>query len=195
MTRTFKSFLIIPALLLLLTAGYFLYAEEQGNFHAITPGEAYRSGQLDRDELKYYINKHHIKSIINLRGKNPGTAWYMEELKVSAENGAAHFDLPLSASHEPGEEDVRKLMEIFMQAPRPVLIHCQGGADRSGLAAAMWKVIVDKEPKAEAGKQLSILYEHIPIGKTSAMDSFFRKWNYPAVSKAPIKLSSGRNVR
>jgi undecaprenyl-diphosphatase len=40
----------------------------------------------------------------------------------------------------------------------------------------MWKVIVDKEPKSEAGKELSILYGHIPIGRTSAIDRFFENW-------------------
>jgi protein tyrosine/serine phosphatase len=151
--------------------------EEQGNFYPITDNEAYRSAQLDRDELDYYIKKYNIKSIINLRGRHLDEPWYREEIKVSAERKVAHYDLPISATREPSEEDVRKLMEMFKHAPRPVLIHCQAGADRSGLAAAIWKVVVDKESKLEANKQLSILYGHIPIGKTSAMDSFFQKWN------------------
>ncbi len=52
----------------------------------------------------------------------------------------------------------------------------RGSADRSGLVAAMWKVIVDREPKSEAGKQLSILYGHLPMGKATAMDRFFERW-------------------
>jgi len=40
----------------------------------------------------------------------------------------------------------------------------------------MWKVIVDNEPKSVAKRQLSILYGHIPIGGTVAMDRFFEKW-------------------
>jgi len=90
-----------------------------------------------------------------------------------------HYNIPLSSSREPDETVVRNLIEIFKNAPHPVLIHCQAGADRSGLAAAMWKVFVDKEPKSEAGKQLSLLYGHLPIGKTTAMDRFFQKWNPP----------------
>lgn len=172
-----KFFISALALLLLLTAGFFLYIQEQGNFHPITDGEAYRSAQLDRDEFEYYIKKYNIKSILSLRGGNVDERWYQEEKRVSAELNIAHYDLPLSATHKPSEEDVRKLMEIFKHAPRPVLIHCQAGADRSGLVAAMWKVVVDKESKLEAKKQLSILYGHIPIGKTSAMDSFFQEWN------------------
>ena len=162
--------------LLLSTATYFFYMEEQGNFHTITPGKAYRSAQLDRDELEYYIKMYNIKSIVNLRGENPMAPWYREEKQVSAEYNIEHYDISLSSSREPDEEKIRKLIEIFRNAPRPVLIHCQAGADRSGLAAAMWKVIVDKEPKSEAQKQLSLFYGHLPIGKTTAMDRFFQNW-------------------
>lgn len=176
MSRRLKFITVVLLSLFILTAGYYLYMEEQGNFHPIIPGEAYRSAQLDRDELEYYIKKYNIKSIVNLRGKNPDAPWYIEELEVSTEQNVKHYDIALSASCEPTDEEVRQLMEIFKSAPRPILIHCQGGADRSGLAAAMWKVMVDKEPKSEAGKQLSVLYGHIPMGKKKAMDHFFENW-------------------
>jgi len=166
--------------LLLSTAAYFFYMEEQGNFHPITPGEAYRSAQLDRDEFEYYINKYNLKSIINLRGEHPDEPWYGEEIQLCAEKNVKHYNIALSSSREPADEDVRKLIAIFENAPRPVLIHCQAGADRSGLAAAMWKVIVDKEWKSKAQKQLSLFYGHLPIGKTTAMDRFFQKWT-PAI--------------
>jgi protein tyrosine/serine phosphatase len=162
--------------LLLLSAGY-LYMQESNNFHAITDGEAYRSAQLDREELEYYIKRYNIRSIINLRGENPEAPWYKEEIGVTAEHNINHYDVGFQSTREPGEEDVRRLVEIFRTAPRPVLIHCLAGADRSGLAAAMWKVIVDKKPKSEAEKQLSIIYGHLPAGKARAMDRFFRKWD------------------
>jgi protein tyrosine/serine phosphatase len=179
MPRTSKIFFTIFVLLFLSSVSYVLYMEEQGNFHPITYGEAYRSAQLDRDELEYYIKKYYIKSIINLRGEDPKVPWYREEKQVSTEYNVKHFDISLSASREPDEEGIQKLIEIFHNAPRPVLIHCLAGADRTGLAAAMWKVIVDKEPKSEAGKQLSIFYGHLPIGKTIVMDRFFQSWNLP----------------
>jgi undecaprenyl-diphosphatase len=151
--------------------------EEQGNFHAITYGEAYRSAILDRDELEHYVKEYEIKSIVNLLGRHSNESWYREEIEVSGDHNIKHYDLSLPATREPTDEDVRKLMEIFKNAPRPVLIHCKAGADRSGLAAAMLRVIVDKESKSEAEKELSILYGHIPVGKTIAMDQFFENWN------------------
>jgi len=165
------------ALVFLFGAGYFLYIEEQGNFHVITAGEAYRSAILDKGKLDYYVRQYNIKSIVNLLGKKPREAWYKEEIEFCAEHNLKHYDVSLPVSKEPTKEDVQNLLEVFKNAPRPVLIHCKAGADRSGLAAAMWKVIVDKEPKSEAAKQLSIWYGHIPIGKTIAMDRFFEEWN------------------
>lgn len=172
-----RSYIVSTFLLfLLLLGGYAIYLLETGNFHAITPGVAYRSAQLNRSDLKYYIGKYNIKSIVNLRGENREQQWYQEEIAVSTELNMAHYDVPLSASQEPEIKDIGKLMEIFKSAPRPVLIHCQAGADRSGLVAAMWKVVVDQEPKANAQRQLTILYGHMPLGGTIAMDRFFERW-------------------
>jgi len=177
MKRRYKIAIVTAVFLLFLFAGYQLYMNEQGNFHTITEGEAYRSAQLDLDEFEYYIRKHNIRSIVNLRGENPSKSWYQEEIKFCDGNNIRHFDISLSSDKAPNQEDMRKLMEIFHTAPRPVLIHCQAGADRSGLVAAMWKVIVNKEPKEEAKKQLSLLYGHLPIGETAVMDRFFQAWN------------------
>ncbi len=174
---SWRKLIVAPVFLLFISIGsYFLYIEEQGNFRPITDGEAYRSAQMDRDELEYYINNYHLRSILNLRGKNPDMDWYIEEVKVSSEHGIMHYDMALSASRGLTSKEVQGLKEIFNSAPRPILIHCKSGADRSGLVSAMWKVIVDKRPKAEAKKQLSILFGHIPIGSTSAMDQFFERW-------------------
>ena len=63
MSRRLKFSVAIMALLLLFSASYFLYMEEQGNFHPITYGEAYRSAILDRDELEYCIEKYNINGI------------------------------------------------------------------------------------------------------------------------------------
>jgi protein tyrosine/serine phosphatase len=172
-----RFFIISLFLLLFVIGGYALYLVETGNFHEITPGEAYRSAQLDGDELEHYIKKYGIRSILNLRGENAEMQWYRDEIKISNSYNLAHYDIALSSSIEPTKEEARKIVEIFKTAPRPLLIHCQAGADRSGLVAAMWKVVVDKESKSNAKKQLSFLYGHIPISGTAAMDRFVQNWN------------------
>lgn len=174
--RKLKWAASIAILILFLPASYFIYMEEQGNFHAITPNQAYRSAQLDRDELEYYIPKYHIKSILNLMGKKSSDHHYRDEIEVCRHLHIAHYDLRLPADRKPSRVNIERLIAILKTAPRPVLIHCKAGADRTGLAGALWKVIIDQEPKARAKKQLSIRFGHIPIGPTSAMDRFFDEW-------------------
>jgi protein tyrosine/serine phosphatase len=152
------------------------YLEEQGNFHPITAGEAYRSAQLDQDELEHYIRKYAIRSVINLRGMHDDEKWYRDEIEICGRLGVAHYDLDLSSDKAPAKTELRDLLGLFETAPRPVLIHCQAGADRSGLAAALWKLVVDRAPKSVARKQLSILYGHIPFGSTQVLDDFIEKY-------------------
>jgi protein tyrosine/serine phosphatase len=95
---------------------------------------------------------------------------------VSAANQIKHYDITLSSTKEPAENDVKQLTDISKEAPRPILINCQSGADRSRLGAAMWKVIVDHEKKPKAEKQLSVFFGHIPLGGRDAMDKYFEKW-------------------
>ena len=177
MLRKFK-FYIIPFAVLLIPLSYFSYLYGlSSNFHTITAGEAYRSAQPDRDDIEYYIREYGIRSILNLRGENLDNQWYTDEIKISAKYNVKHYDLALSAGREPTKEEVQHLMGIFKEAPRPILIHCMSGADRTGLVSAMWKMAVDKEIKTEAEKQLSIWYGHIPLGNTYSQDKFFNNWN------------------
>jgi protein tyrosine/serine phosphatase len=185
--KSFRALLIGVLLIIAVYGGYLLLT---GNVHTITEGEAYRSAQLDRSQLTRHIKQYNIKSIINLRGENKGDEWYDDEIAVSKEFGVAHYNAGLSANHEPNEEQLRELLRVFSVAPRPVLIHCAYGADRSGLAAAMWKMIVDHASKAEAKKQITILYGHIPIGSTRAMDDFFERWSAKMTETPPIPSSA-----
>lgn len=178
MLRRSKFIIAALSLAFCLTGGsYVFYLVETGNFHPVTSGEAYRSAQLDKDKLEYYIKKYNLKTILNLRGRSIDEKWYKEEISVSEKYQVMHYDIALSSSNEPTRKDVQELIEIFKSAPRPILIHCRAGADRSGLVSAMWKVIVDGESKSAAGKQLTSWYGHIPIRGTYAMDRFFEKWN------------------
>lgn len=171
-----KWIFILLTAVLFLPASYFICMAEQGNFHAITPGEAYRSAQLDRDELKGCIRRYNLKSVINLRGQSAGCGWYQDELGICEQYGVRHFDSSIPADRSPSPDQLKTLRHIFANAPRPILLHCKAGADRAGLAAALWKVVVNGEPKALARKQLSLRFGHFPFGPTSALDDFLKKW-------------------
>jgi len=186
-----KTAAVLICFLGIIVAARLWYLEEQGNFHPITPGEAYRSAQLDQDELEYYIRKFGIRSIINVRGKKNGKLWYMEEIKICRNLNVGHYDLKLSPKKAPSPRRIQELLRLFRIAPRPVLIHCKAGADRAGLAAALWKMVIDGASQSEAGRHLSIRYGHMPFGPTQALDVFLENWVIPAKVKLDAKKMTG----
>jgi protein tyrosine/serine phosphatase len=186
-----KTAVALIFFLAIIAAARLWYVEEQGNFHPITPGEAYRSAQLDQDELEYYIRKFGIHSIINVRGKKTGKPWYMEEIETCRNLGVRHYDLKLSPKKAPSPRRIKELLRLFRIAPRPVLIHCKAGADRAGLAAALWKMVIDGAPQSEARRHLSIRYGHMPLGPTRALDEFLENWVIPTKVKLDAEKMTG----
>lgn len=130
------------------------------NLHEIDPGKYYRSGQLTGKEFEELIKKRGIKTIINLRG--PSTDyWYQDELATANRFGVTHIDIAMSAKRLPHRKDLIKLLESFETAERPILVHCQGGADRTGEATAIYQMLYMGKTKSEALKMLTVKYFHI----------------------------------
>src|SRR5690242_19312392 len=146
-----------------------------GNIHEVEPGALYRSAQLGRGALSDVIRDYHIRSVINLRGINPEAPWYSGELAVIRALGVTHYDFPMSANDMVAPEMMARLAALLRDAPKPVLIHCQSGADRSGLAAALYEYAIAARPAEEAEAQLSLRYGHVPYlwSRTGAMDRSF----------------------
>jgi protein tyrosine/serine phosphatase len=157
---------------------YLGYLQTSGNFHYIVSGEAYRSGQLSYDEFVHYLSKYDIKTVLNLRGKNTGSDWYEGEVAATKSLHVTLIDYGISANKEVPETDVDALMRIIRDAPKPILIHCKGGADRSGLMAALYLYSLGRTAEESSG-QLSVTYGHIAFwNSTKAMDRTF--WRYVA---------------
>ncbi len=176
-SRSFRGRLLLLVFIpVIFAGGYIANILVNGNFQTITEGEAYRSGQLNEAGLERYLKEYGIKSVLNLRGKNSGAEWYETEIAVCKRLSVSHYDLAMNSSGKPNPDVMTRLMTIFRESPRPILIHCRSGSDRSGLVAALWKVVVDREPKAVAQKQLSIRYGHFPVGQTSVLDDFLKEW-------------------
>ena len=157
-------------------AGWAGYLAETGNIHTVIPGRLYRSAELSRDGFEQVIVRFHIRTVINLRGASPGQSWYDNELAAALAGGAHHVDLRMSATHRPDPAKLHEIETVLAHAEPPILVHCQGGADRSGLVAAFYEYWIARRPVAEAGGQLSFRYGHFPwLGsRTSAMDEAWR---------------------
>jgi protein tyrosine phosphatase (PTP) superfamily phosphohydrolase (DUF442 family) len=145
-----------------------------GNIHRVEP-TLYRSAQLGRSALSDVIRTYHIRSVINLRGKNLNAPWYQTEIQTTQELDVSHFDFQMSANELVRPAVMLHLEQLLRNAPKPILIHCQSGADRSGLVAALYEYAIADRPEEEAEEQLSLLYGHVPYlwSRTGAMDKSF----------------------
>jgi len=154
-----------------------IYLEEQGNFHVVEPGLIYRSARMDEDELVRYFRSCGIKTILNLEGERTDREWYREEGRVAAKYGVTRIDYSLNARKFVPPWKLKELVSIIAQAPKPLLIRCKSGADRTGLAASLWHLDGLGLAPDIACKQLSLAFGHFPwYNKTVLMDDSF--WNY-----------------
>ncbi|MCR4663429.1 MAG: tyrosine-protein phosphatase [Endomicrobiaceae bacterium] len=172
MKKYINGFFIVLGLIVVMYGLFFADSWLKGNFHIITENQAYRSRQLDEKLLTYYINKYGIKTVINLRGAEPGKDWYDAEMKVCSDYGVTHYDLDMAMDREPSTEQIETLINFFKTAPKPVFIHCLGGSDRTGLAATLWKMVMDKQDKKKAAKHMMFYYGHMPFGKAKPLDDW-----------------------
>ena len=108
------------------------------NFHWIVPGEAARAAQAYAGWLGPFLKRHGIRSLINLRGNNPQFGWWRYESRICDKLGVAHIDVTLDSRHLPRREMLISLLDAFAAAPRPFVIKCSGGQDRTSLAAALY---------------------------------------------------------
>ena len=168
-----KSKIVFSLFVILVLAT--LFFSSYSNFHEVTPGVLYRSRQLSGSQLDHFIKKYKIKTVINLRGASPEAKWYLEEMKVVQKDTVSHLDIRLSALRYVPPQKVDSIMVVAASAARPILVHCQGGADRSGLFCAAWKLRYERASVERASHQLSFIYGHIPFfrNRTEVMDSSF----------------------
>ena len=149
--------------LLLLSGAYLAALQLTGNFHTVVAGEFYRSAQPTAAQIAKDVQEYGIRTIVNLRGGRPGEDFYDSEIAESKELGITHIDFPLSASKKLTADQVRKLIAILKRAQKPILVHCKNGADRTGLASALYLLAVDGRTADVASDQLSIVYGHFSV--------------------------------
>ena len=183
-----KNFIKTILILLLFYVGYGLI---YGNFHKLDDN-AYRSAQLFSFNMPYYLETYNIKTILNLRGKSKTKSWYQTEKQITKEHNVTLITFQMSSRKYLDFNQTSKLVEILKNAKKPILIHCEGGADRTSLASALYSYAILHNSKTKAMEELSFIYGHLPIirPKVIAMDKSFE--NYVLHSK---KASPHRKER
>jgi len=98
-----------------------------GNFREVIPNEFYRSGQLKKGDIAEMSNNYGIKTILNLRGENTGSAWYDNEVADAKASNVKHINFKMSSKRELTSDQIKELITIMRDAPKPLLVHCEGG--------------------------------------------------------------------
>lgn len=160
-----------------IAGGFYAHMLWTTNFHSVIAGEVYRSSQPSGAMIAELQKQYGIKTIINLRGDNTGHHWYDKEITEAKHLDIAHIDFRMSSGKELTQEQAAQLVEIMRDAPKPILIHCQAGADRTGLASALYLAAIAKTNEATAENQMSIIYGHLSFSfaRAYAMDRTFEK--------------------
>ena len=134
------------------------------NFATVRPGILYRSGQMGAGSLAKAIDQHRIKTVLNLRGSHPESAWYRSERSVTLAAGATQVDMPMSSCEWMSRAQARALLGVLDSVERPLLIHCFHGSERTGLASAFVELLRPGSTLADADHQFSVSYLYLGIG-------------------------------
>jgi len=147
---------MVFAILVLFGASSFISAQKTPiigdlpNFTRIND-TLYRGGRPNEAGMKI-LKQRGIKTVINLRNNKDDGA--QEEIRAR-EAGLNFYTVPLNIWFRPKAGQINKLMEIIARAEnQPVYVHCNLGADRTGMAIAIYRISHDgwtaKEANAEA---------------------------------------------
>jgi len=154
---------------------YLAVIQLDGNFNTVVPGELYRSAQPTAARIADYQQSYGIKTIVNLRGENPGSDWYDAEVAEAKKLGIAHVNFRMSARREMTTEQFTQVIDLLQKAEKPILVHCKSGSDRSGLVSALYVAAIARLGEKAAESQISFRYGHIPFSFSApyAMDRSF----------------------
>ena len=105
--------------------------KDSDNFFKVAPC-LYRSAQPSADAMKQY-EAMGIRTVINMRALHSdndeaeGTSLILQRVPINT----WHIE----------DEDVVSVLTLLRTAQRPILLHCQHGADRTGLMMAMYRIV------------------------------------------------------
>ena len=128
------------------------------NFGIVVPGKVYRSGQPNEAQLETWIREYGLKSILSLRFGVPA---YEKEL--AERYGIRLYHVPFSATEGLKESQWEAIRGILTDEENlPILLHCQGGGDRSGIVTALYRVEVQGWALEKALREMNRHY-HVSL--------------------------------
>jgi len=145
--------------------------EEIGLAATGSPG-LYRSAQPSPAALREITGRLQLKTVVNLRGDNPGAEWFEEERVAAATSGVRMLSLTFETFEAPSRLDTLALVDALESGARPMLLHCLSGRDRSSWATGVARLL-DGELLDVARDGLTPLGGHFCQRTTCPLHGFF----------------------
>ena len=136
----------------------------------MAPGKLYRSAAPHDEDLHKWVAEYGIRTVIDLRGQDACRYAPNEALRV--------IPIRFSARSLPTVHALRELVAVLETAPRPILIHCRCGVDRTGMASVIAAMAVAGQDYETARKQLSWRFMHMDRDSTHMEELFdqYERW-------------------
>lgn len=154
--------------------------------YRVAPG-LWRSAQPTPGQLRRLTRRFGLRTVVSLRGTRVRPGTLALEREACERLGLRFVDLPMDARDPPKRQILDRFAALLDEAPEPMLVHCQAGADRVGLFAALYLIVREGRPVAEAGRQLGLRYGHVRQAKSGVLDHFLASYGRAAAVE-PITL-------
>ncbi|MFT5743653.1 MAG: protein tyrosine/serine phosphatase [Paracoccaceae bacterium] len=142
------------------------------NLHEIAPG-VWRSNHPSPARLKHF-KEMGIRSVISLRGNLKKSPMLIEEEACAALGLNLIYAGGFGSRMAPRKDAFANLKTAFLSAEQPFVFHCKSGADRTGMAAALYLIMIKGRPVEEAMEQLHWRHVHFKRSKAGVLDHVFR---------------------
>jgi protein tyrosine/serine phosphatase len=153
------------------------------NLHPVG-ARAWRSAQPAPHQLRAFAARGG-RTVVSLRGGQAFGSLPLE-LEACARHGLDFRNFVLRSRSLPSREELEEAARLFDEIAYPVLFHCKSGADRAGFMAAVYLLVAEGAPLAEARRQLSLRYGHVRHGKTGVLDAFFDAYERDTGGETPL---------
>jgi len=130
------------------------------NFHVVVEGQVYRSAQPSAEKLTEWVKTYGLRTVVNLRGDS-AEAFYGEERRALERAGVTMIDIRLTAKRMPMARRLENLVDVLESTEKPMLLHCESGIERAGVASVMAAMAVGGEDYASARDEVSLRTLHL----------------------------------
>lgn len=123
------------------------------------------------------LHEFDINTVLNLRGANAHLDWYLAERDATLAAGATQVDVSLSSCVWMSRAQLLALIDVLDSIQYPALIHCEWGAERTGLVSAFYQLLRDGSTIDDARNQFGLKYLYLPIGDGKIMEEMIDQYD------------------